>query len=94
MTSKINNTYNEAVGVIKEKVGNATGNQYLAGTGAAQKNQAQVNQHAHDAHTHAKGVGHSAEGTTQRAVGGAMNDNSMEARGHGDSALGNVQRSV
>ncbi|KAG9319027.1 hypothetical protein KVV02_000051 [Mortierella alpina] len=92
MTNKISNTYNEAVGGAKEKVGHATHNPNLAGSGANQKAQAQAHQHAQTAETHTKGLGHSIEGGAQRAVGGATNNHSMEARGHGNSALGDVQR--
>ncbi|KAF9195695.1 hypothetical protein BGZ50_003865 [Haplosporangium sp. Z 11] len=94
MSNKASNTYNETVGGAKEKIGQATGSQHLAGSGAAQKSEAQANQRAQDAETHAKGLGHSAKGTAQRTVGGALNDPSMEARGQGNSALGNVQRNA
>ncbi|KAF9271868.1 hypothetical protein BGZ68_002960, partial [Mortierella alpina] len=69
MTSKISNTYNETVGGAKEKVGNATHNPNLAGSGAQQKAQAQAQQHAQNAETHAKGLGHNIEGGAQKAVG-------------------------
>ncbi len=92
MTSKISNTFNETVGGAKEKVGHATHNPNLAGSGANQKAQAQAHQQAQNAETHAKGLGHNIEGGAQKAVGGATNNHSMEARGHGNSALGDVQR--
>ncbi|KAG0015826.1 hypothetical protein BGZ82_001283 [Podila clonocystis] len=94
MQSLLSNTYNETVGGTKEKIGRTVGNEHLAGTGASQKAQAQANQQRIDAETHAKGLGHQAEGKAQKVVGGTTNDHSMEARGHGNSALGDVQRNV
>lgn len=94
MTDRLSNTYNSTVGGAKETVGRAVGNESLAGSGAAQKAEAQANQRAQEAQTKAKGVAHNIEGAAQKAVGGATNDHSLEARGHGNSALGDVQRNV
>ncbi|KAF9336463.1 hypothetical protein BG006_008590 [Podila minutissima] len=94
MTDRLSNTYNEAVGGTKEKIGKAVGNERLAGHGAAQKAEAQANQQRVEAETHAKGLGHQAEGKAQKIVGAATDDHSMEARGHGNTALGDVERNV
>lgn len=93
MTSKISNTYNEAVGGAKEKLGHATHNERMAGHGAAQKTDAQINQQNQKAQTHAQGVGNNVQGETQKAAGAATNDQSLKARGHANDALGDVQRS-
>ncbi|KAF9426931.1 hypothetical protein BGZ94_005783 [Podila epigama] len=94
MTEKLSNTYNSAIGGAKESIGKVTGNQNLAGSGAAQKSEAQVAQQRADAERHAKGVGHNIQGAAQRVAGSATHDHSLEARGHGNSALGDVQRNV
>ncbi|KAI1315494.1 hypothetical protein EDD11_000727 [Mortierella claussenii] len=94
MTDRLSNTYNSTVGGAKQTLGNAVGNDRLAGSGAAQKAEAQAKQQAVDAKTHAQGVGHNVEGAAQKAVGGLTNDHSLEAKGHGNSALGDVQRTV
>ncbi|GJJ76953.1 hypothetical protein EMPS_09312 [Entomortierella parvispora] len=94
MTDRLSNTYNSTMGGAKETVGRAVGNESLAGSGAAQKAEAQSKQSAQDAETHAKGLGHNIQGAAQKAVGGATNDRSMEARGHGNAALGDVERNV
>ncbi|KAF9278643.1 hypothetical protein BGZ88_000439 [Linnemannia elongata] len=95
MTSKISNTYNEAVGTAKEKLGHATHNQRMAGSGAAQKTDAQINQQHHKAqtHAHAQGVGNNIQGETQKAAGTVANDPSLRARGQANDNLGDVQRS-
>ncbi|KAF9989545.1 hypothetical protein BGZ75_006092 [Mortierella antarctica] len=91
---ELSNTYNSTVGGAKQTVGNALGNEHLAGTGAQQKAQAEAKQSAQNAQTHAEGFGDNVKGAAQKAVGGATNDHSMEARGHGNSALGDVKRNV
>ncbi|KAF9941954.1 hypothetical protein BGZ67_003525 [Mortierella alpina] len=91
---ELSNTYNSTVGGAKQTVGNALGNEHLAGTGAQQKAQAEAKQSAQNAQTHAEGFGDNVKGAAQKAVGGVTNDHSMEARGHGNSALGDVKRNV
>ncbi|CAO3567756.1 unnamed protein product [Mortierella alpina] len=94
MADRLSNTYNSTMGGAKETVGNALGNESLAGSGAQQQAQAQAKQKAQDAQTHAEGMGNNIKGAAQKAVGGVTNDHSMEAKGHGNSALGDVQRNV
>ncbi|KAF9148606.1 hypothetical protein BG015_009646 [Linnemannia schmuckeri] len=93
MSNKISNTYNEAMGSAKEKLGHATHNERMAGAGAAQKTDAQINQQNQKAQTHAHGVGHNIQGETQKAAGTLTNDQSLKARGHANDALGDAQRS-
>ncbi|KAF8944864.1 hypothetical protein BGZ47_003623 [Haplosporangium gracile] len=92
MSNKISNTYNEAMGSAKEKLGHATHNQHMAGSGAAQKADAQINQQNHKAQTHAHGIGNNIQGESQKAAGTVTNDHSLKARGHANDALGDVQR--
>ncbi|KAG0278340.1 hypothetical protein BGZ95_004213 [Linnemannia exigua] len=92
MSHKISNTYNETMGGAKEKIGHAAHNEHLAGSGAAQKAQAQANQQNQKAQTHAKGVGHNIEGQTQKTAGQVTNDPALEGRGHANDTLGDVQR--
>ncbi|KAF9997496.1 hypothetical protein BGZ65_006926 [Modicella reniformis] len=92
MSGKINNTFNEAVGTAKEKLGHATNNKSLESKGAAQNAEAHANENTRQAHTHARGAANNLEGAAQKAVGGATGDHSMEARGHYNSALGDTQR--
>ncbi|KAF9206419.1 hypothetical protein BGZ49_002510 [Haplosporangium sp. Z 27] len=90
----LSNTYNSAMGGAKESIGNTVGNQDLAGSGAAQKAQAQAGQRAKDAETNAKGLGNNIKGAAQKTAGSATNDTSLEARGHANSAVGDAQRNV
>ncbi|KAF9907573.1 hypothetical protein EC991_010785 [Linnemannia zychae] len=90
--SLISNTYNETMGAAKQKIGHATHNERMAGSGAAQKAEAQVNQQHQKAQTHAQGVGHNIQGETQKAAGKLTNDHSLQGRGHANDALGDVQR--
>lgn len=92
MSHKISNTYNEAMGGAKEKLGHVTHNPRMAGDGAAQKADAQVNEQHHKAQTHAQGVGHNVQGETQKAAGTVTNDPNLRARGHANDALGDAQR--
>ncbi|KAF9567898.1 hypothetical protein EC968_003134 [Mortierella alpina] len=94
MTDRLSNTYNSTMGGAKQTVGNALGNESLAGSGAQQKGEAEARRTAQNAQTHAEGMGDSMKGAAQKAVGGATNDHSMEAKGHGNSALGDVKRNV
>ncbi|KAG0200874.1 hypothetical protein BGX28_006185 [Mortierella sp. GBA30] len=94
MTDRISNAYNSAVGGAKETIGNVTGSERLAGSGAAQKAEAQTKQQTQDTQTHALGVGHNVEGATQQATGRMVNDPYMEARGQGNQARGDMERNV
>ena len=90
----MSNTYHEAAGATKEKLGRVTGNDSLAAKGAAENAQAHADQNAQKAHTHAKGVANNVEGAAQKATGNLTGDNSMKARGHFNAALGDTQRNV
>ncbi|KAG0318740.1 hypothetical protein BGZ97_003310, partial [Linnemannia gamsii] len=51
ISNKMSNAYNETMGSAKEKLGHVTHSQHMAGAGAAQKADAQINK----AQTHAQG---------------------------------------
>ncbi|KAF9967465.1 hypothetical protein BGZ70_009459 [Mortierella alpina] len=94
MTDRLQNTANSTIGGAKQTLGNAIGNPDLAASGASQKAQADAAQKAADAKTHAEGVGHNIQGTTQKAVGSVTGNSSLEARGHANDARGDLERKV
>ncbi|GJJ75775.1 hypothetical protein EMPS_08133 [Entomortierella parvispora] len=68
MTNKISNNFNAAIGGAKEMVGHATGNERLAGHGAAQKAEAQTAKHMHGVDTHGANTNINTDGTTNHGA--------------------------
>ncbi|KAF9132253.1 hypothetical protein BGW39_000505 [Mortierella sp. 14UC] len=102
MSHKLSNTYNEAMGGAKEKIGHATHSEQMASAGAAQKADAQVNQQHQKAQTHAHGAGQNIQGETlaggrltndQALRGGEhVNDQSLRAGERDSNTLGDARR--
>ncbi|KAG0269975.1 hypothetical protein DFQ27_001236 [Actinomortierella ambigua] len=88
MTDRMSNTYNSAMGTVKENLGSAIGNEGLAAAGSEQRTRADVNQKKADAKTHAEGLQNKAKGEIQKGVGSVTDNTSQEAKGHANAALG------
>ncbi|KAF9168600.1 hypothetical protein DFQ26_004234 [Actinomortierella ambigua] len=88
MTDRMSNTYNSAMGTVKENLGSAIGNEGLAAAGSEQRTRADVNQKKADAKTHAEGLQNKAKGEIQKGVGAVTDNTSQEAKGHANAALG------
>ncbi|KAF9578437.1 hypothetical protein BGW38_005751, partial [Lunasporangiospora selenospora] len=92
MTDRVKNAANQYIGGAKQTVGEKTGNQDLASSGAAQKSQAETAQQAASAHRNAEGLGNKIQGHVQQGVGSVTGNREMEARGHANETVGNMQQ--
>ncbi|KAF9978652.1 hypothetical protein BGZ73_001305 [Actinomortierella ambigua] len=87
MTERLSNTYNSAMGTVKENLGSAIGSESLAASGSEQRARADVKQKTADAQTHAEGIQNKAKGEIQKNVGSLTDNKSQEAKGHANAAL-------
>ncbi|KAG0282905.1 hypothetical protein BGZ96_012725 [Linnemannia gamsii] len=90
MSHKISNTYNEAMGTVKEKLGHATHNPHMAGDGAAQKADAQLNQPHQKGQTYAQGAGHNIQGQTYGQGVGPNTQGQTYGQGVGPNVQGHA----
>ncbi|KAJ9087606.1 glutamate decarboxylase gad1 [Entomophthora muscae] len=92
--SKIAGELTSALGSVKEKIGNVTGNRVLEAKGAHQKARGKVQTETAKASSRREAAKHNAKGNIKYGIGKLFGNQAMQAEGKADKAYGDAKKSM